>query len=148
MICYLFLIYTKVFLLPFEFSTKKKRIMLQEEFKKVEELALHIKAYIQTEIELIKLLFAEKLSKILSNFLAIMVLIWLLLIGILFASLSLAFLIGERLGKMSTGFIIVSLIYLLLAVVIWYLRERIIRIPILNGILSQLFDSQKKSKEN
>ena len=148
MICYLFLIYTKVFLLPFEFSTKKKRIMLQEEFKKVEELALHIKAYIQTEIELIKLLFAEKLSKILSNFLAIMVLIWLLLIGILFASLSLAFLIGERLGKMSTGFIIVSLIYLLLAVVIWYLRERIIRIPILNGILSQLFDSQKKSNEN
>ena len=122
--------------------------MLQEEFKKVEELALHIKAYIQTEIELIKLLFAEKLSKILSNFLAIMVLIWLLLIGILFASLSLAFLIGERLGKMSTGFIIVSLIYLLLAVVIWYLRERIIRIPILNGILSQLFDSQKKYKEN
>jgi preprotein translocase subunit SecF len=115
--------------------------MLQEEFKKVEELALQIKAYIQTEIELIKLLFADKLSKILSNFLAIMVLIWLLLIGILFASLSLAFLIGERLGKMSTGFIIVSLIY-------WYLRERIIRIPILNGILSQLFDSQKKSKEN
>jgi hypothetical protein len=122
--------------------------MLQEEFKKVEELALHIKAYIQTEIELIKLLFAEKLSKILSNFLAIMVLIWLLLIGILFASLSLAFLIGERLGKMSTFFIIVSLIYLLLAVVIWYLRERIIRIPILNGILNQLFDRQKKSKEN
>ena len=122
--------------------------MLQEEFKKVEELALQIKAYIQTEIELIKLLFAEKLSKILSNFLAIMVLIWLLLIGILFASLSLAFFIGERLGKMSTGFIIVSMIYLLLAVVIWYLRERIIRIPILNGILSQLFDSQKKSKEN
>ena len=122
--------------------------MLQEEFKKVEELALHIKAYIQTEIELIKLLFAEKLSKILSNFLAIMVLIWLLLIGILFASLSLAFFIGERFGKMSTGFIIVSLIYLLLAVLIWYLRERIIRIPILNGILSQLFDSEKKSEEN
>ena len=122
--------------------------MLQEEFKKVEELALHIKAYIQTEIELIKLLFAEKLSKILSNFLAIMVLIWLLLIGILFASLSLAFFIGERFGKMSTGFIIVSLIYLLLAVLIWYQRERIIRIPILNGILSQLFDSEKKSEEN
>ena len=122
--------------------------MLQEEFKKVEELALHIKAYIQTEIELIKLLFAEKLSKILSNFLAIMVLIWLLLIGILFASLSLAFFIGERLGKMSTGFIIVSLIYLLLAVLIWYLRERIIRIPILNEILSQLFDSENKSEEN
>ena len=120
--------------------------MLQEEFKKVEELALHIKAYIQTEIELIKLLFAEKLSKILSNFLAIMVLIWLLLIGILFASLSLAFLIGERLGKMSTGFIIVSFIYLLLAVITWYLKEKVIRIPILNGILRQLFDNENKSE--
>jgi predicted membrane-bound spermidine synthase len=122
--------------------------MLQEEFKKVEELALHIKAYIQTEIELIKLLLAEKLSKILSNFLAIMVLIWLLLIGILFASLSLAFLIGEKLGKMSTGFIIVSFIYLLLAVITWYLREKVIRIPILNGILRQLFDNENKSEEN
>ena len=69
--------------------------MLQEEFRKAEELAIHIKEYIQTEIELIKLNFAEKLSKILSNFLAIIILIWVLLLSILFASISLAFFIGE-----------------------------------------------------
>ena len=85
--------------------------MLQEEFRKAEELAIHIKEYIQTEIELIKLNFAEKLSKILSNFLAIIILIWILLLSILFASISLAFFIGEKIGKMSVGFFIVSLIY-------------------------------------
>ena len=122
--------------------------MFAKEFKQVEELAILIKAYIHTEIELIKLGFAEKLSKILSNLIAIMVLIWILFICILFASLSLAFLIGERLGKMSTGFFIVSLIYLLIAMVTWYLRERVIRLPILNGILRQLFAVENQSKEN
>jgi len=122
--------------------------MLQEEFRKAEELAIHIKEYIQTEIELIKLNFAEKLSKILSNFLAIIILIWILLLSILFASISLAFFIGEKIGKMSIGFFIVSLIYLLIAMVSWYLRERFIRIPILNGILRQLFDHENKAEEN
>jgi hypothetical protein len=122
--------------------------MLQEEFRKAEELAIHIKEYIQTEIELIKLNFAEKLSKILSNFLAIIILIWILLLSILFASISLAFFIGEKIGKMSVGFFIVSLIYLLIAMVSWYLRERFIRIPILNGILRQLFDHENKAEEN
>ena len=122
--------------------------MFAKEFKQVEELAILIDAYIHTEIELIKLSFAEKLSKILSNLIAIMVLIWILFICILFASLSLAFLIGERLGKMSTGFFIVSLIYLLIAMVTWYLRERVIRLPILNGILRQLFAVENQSKEN
>ncbi|NDE10453.1 MAG: hypothetical protein EBZ95_07795 [Chitinophagia bacterium] len=122
--------------------------MLQEEFRKAEELAIHIKEYIQTEIELIKLNFAEKLSKILSNFLAIIILIWILLLSILFASISLTFFIGEKIGKMSVGFFIVSLIYLLIAMVSWYLRERFIRIPILNGILRQLFDHENKAEEN
>ena len=122
--------------------------MLQEEFRKAEELAIHIKEYIQTEIELIKLNFAEKLSKILSNFLAIIILIWVLLLSILFASISLALFIGEKIGKMSVGFFIVSLIYLLIAMVSWYLRERFIRIPILNGILRQLFDHVNKAEEN
>jgi hypothetical protein len=122
--------------------------MLQEEFRKAEELAIHIKDYIQTEIELIKLNFAEKLSKVLSNFLAIIILIWVLLLSILFASISLAFFIGERIGKMSIGFFIVSLIYLLIAIVSWYLRERLIRIPILNGILRQLFDNENQDEKN
>jgi len=49
---------------------------------------------------------------------------------------------------MSIGFFIVSLIYLLIAMVSWYLRERFIRIPILNGILRQLFDHENKAEEN
>ena len=78
--------------------------MLQEEFKKAEELAMHFKAYIQTEIELLKLRIAEKISKILANFLAAIVVIVIISIFILFVSLALALLIGEWLGKMSTGF--------------------------------------------
>ena len=118
--------------------------MLQEEFKKAEELAMHFKAYIQTEIELFKLRIAEKISKILANFLAAIVVIGIILLFILFVSVALALLIGEMLGKMSAGFFIVSALYLLAGIIIWHAREKLIRIPILNTILSQLFDNEKE----
>ena len=121
--------------------------MLQEEFKKAEDLAKHCKAYVQIEIELFKLKIAEKLSKIIANFLAAMVVIGVLLLFILFVSLALAFLIGEWLGKMSAGFFIVSILYLLIGVISWYAREKLIRIPILNAILSQLFTNDRIEKE-
>jgi predicted membrane channel-forming protein YqfA (hemolysin III family) len=122
--------------------------MLQEEFKKIEGLAMNIKAFIQTEIELIKLRFAEKLSKSLSNFIALMIYIWLILIFILFISISLAIFIGEWLGKISIGFFIVSLLYLFIAFITWHWREKLIRIPILNGILKQLFENKNGDEEN
>ena len=121
--------------------------MLQEEFKKAEDLAMHLKAYVQIEIELFKLTIAEKLSKIIANFLAAMVVIGVLLLFILFVSIALAFLIGEWLEKMSAGFFIVSILYLLIGVISWYAREKLIRIPILNTILSQLFTNDRIEKE-
>lgn len=121
--------------------------MLQEEFKKAEDLAMHLKAYVQIEIELFKLTIAEKLSKIIANFLAAMVVMGVLLLFILFVSLALAFLIGEWLEKMSAGFFIVSILYLLIGVISWYAREKLIRIPILNAILSQLFTNDPIEKE-
>lgn len=120
----------------------KKNKMLEEEFKNAEELAMHVKAYIQTEIELFKLRFAEKLSKIVSNFIAAMVIVGVLLLFMLFVSLALAFLIGEWLGRISAGFFIVSALYLLAGMLIWNLREKLIRIPILNAILRQLFNNE------
>ena len=121
--------------------------MLQEEFKKAEDLAMHLKAYVQIEIELFKLTIAEKLSKIIANFLAAMVVMGVLLLFILFVSIALAFLIGEWLEKMSAGFFIVSILYLLIGVISWYAREKLIRIPILNAILSQLFTNDPFEEE-
>jgi hypothetical protein len=110
-------------------------------------LAMHIKAYVQIEIELFKLKFAEKMSKIIANFLAAMVVIGVLLLFILFVSLAIAFLIGEWLGKISAGFFIVSILYLLIGVTSWYAREKLIRIPILNAILRQLFTTDPSNEE-
>ena len=121
--------------------------MLKEEFKKAEDLAMHLKAYVQIEIELFKLTIAEKLSKIIANFLAAMVVMGVLLLFILFVSIALAFLIGEWLEKMSAGFFIVSILYLLIGVISWYAREKLIRIPILNAILSQLFTNDPFEEE-
>jgi hypothetical protein len=40
------------------------------------------------------------------------------------------------------------LLYLFIAFITWHWREKLIRIPILNGILRQLFENKNGDEEN
>lgn len=115
--------------------------MLQQEFNKAEELAMQLKGYVNTEIELAKLTVAEKLSKAFSNLIAVLFVGVIFLLFILFASLALAYLIGECLNTVWAGFLIVALLYFLVGIIAWYAREKLLRIPIMNAIIRQLFNS-------
>jgi Putative Actinobacterial Holin-X, holin superfamily III len=120
--------------------------MLEQEFNKAEELALQLKAYINTEIELAKLIAAEKLSKVFSNLIAVIFVSFVFLLCVLFASFTVAYLVGEWTGEMWMGFLAVALFYLLLGIIAWFTREKFIRVPIMNAILRQLFDNEIKDK--
>ena len=39
-------------------------------------------------------------------------------------------------------------IYLLIGILVWSLKERILRMPIMNAILQQLFNEEEDSDEN
>jgi len=120
--------------------------MLQQEFNKAEELALQLKAYVNTEIELAKLVAAEKLSKVFSNLVAVIFVSFVFVFCLLFASVTVAYLVGEWTGKMWLGFLAVTLFHLLLAIITWVTREKFIRVPIMNAILRQLFDNDQTEK--
>lgn len=121
--------------------------MLKQEFNKAEELIIELKAYVNTEIELAKLKTAEKLSKLFSNFIAAIFLGAVFSLFLLFISFSVSYLLGEALGKMWLGFLIVSLFYLALGFVGWYAREKLLRVPIMNMIIRQLFHKTDPEKE-
>lgn len=64
---------------------------MEKTFSKVEELASHIKEYINIRISAIKLSAAEKSSKMLANLIAVAVVLMVFFSFVLFASVALAF---------------------------------------------------------
>jgi vacuolar-type H+-ATPase subunit I/STV1 len=120
--------------------------MPEQEFNKAEELIDQLRGYVHTEIELGKLIVAEKISKISSNLIASIFVGVIFLFFLLFISFAFAYMIGNWLEKIWMGFLIVAHFYLVIGIAAWFGREKLLRIPILNAILRQLFpDKQQDS---
>jgi hypothetical protein len=107
-------------------------------FEKVEDLADKVKQYINTRISLLKLQFAAKISGLLSNLIAALVVFLVMFLFIIFAGIGAALALSAWIGPLYSGFLIVSGIYLLAGIIIWKKRESLLRIPIMNSIISQL----------
>jgi uncharacterized membrane protein len=116
-------------------------------FLKTEELAKHIKEYVDTKVQHTKLLVAEKASRIISDLIARTVVLVLMVLFVLFASIALAFALAEWTGALWAGFLIVAGIYLLIVIIVWSGRERFIRVPVMNNIVKQLFSEESKEDE-
>lgn len=110
-------------------------------------LAEDVKAYVETRADLLKLEVAEKASVLVSNATAVLLIGVLLLCFVAFAGVGLALLVGIWTGKLWAGFLIVSVAYALKALFIWKLRNRWIRIPVMNHFLKTFFNEDKTGKE-
>jgi hypothetical protein len=120
---------------------------MREEFEKIEETVTHLKAYVNTKIEQAKLSAADKVSDVLSVFIAKLLVSLLFFLFVLFASGSAAYAIGSYTGRTWLGFLIVASSYLLIGWIIWIARERLLRIPIMNSIISRLFKNDSEAHE-
>ncbi len=112
---------------------------MEKAFAKAEELAGLVKEYVNTRIEVVKLNAAEKTSVAMANILAAFLAIIIFLCCLIFASIAAAIVIGAWLGKAWTGFAFVALLYLLLGILVWATREKLIRLPMMNAMIKQLF---------
>jgi len=119
--------------------------MMEETFGKVEELADNLKEYAEIRVEEVRLKIAERSSGLIANLMAGLLVRVGVVLSILFAGLALAFFLGEWWGHPSLGFLALSVIYLVIAWIVWTRRERYIRIPMMNSILKHL---TKKGEED
>ena len=111
---------------------------MNDTFEKLEGLTDHVKEYINTRVELTKLHLAEKTSLIISELIAITIVILFFIFVLLFGSIAGAWALSEWIGKRYAGFLIVAGIYLLLGIIVWVTRGRLIRFPVMNAIIKQL----------
>jgi predicted transporter len=120
---------------------------MEKAFARAEELAGHVKEYVNNRLRSVKLSAAEKISKVAANLIALTITMVIMLFFTVFASIALAFVLAEWTGKLYWGFLIVAGLYLLLAAIIWVAKERLLQLPIMNSLLQQFY-SEEEEEEN
>ena len=117
---------------------------MENTFAKVEEFAGTIKEYTNNRIKSVKLSIAEKSSIVVANLVAFFVVAMFFTFFIGFGSMVVAINLGTWIGKIWAGYLIVAGLHLAAAITIWSFRERLIRFPVMNAMLKQLFQSDEE----
>ena len=106
----------------------------------LEELFEKLRDYADTRIDLFKLKSIHKISGFMSSVIASLVLVILLCTVLLCITIGLALLIGAWIGKTYAGFFIVGAFYLIIGLVLYSMRGKLIKTPISNKLIKELID--------
>ncbi len=117
---------------------------MESTFLKIENIASSIKDYAALKVEATKLQMAEKTSALMANFAAGLVVVVVFLHFLIFGSIALSFGIADYVGKTWVGFLIVALLYLIAGIIVWFARVKLIRLPIMSVLITQLFGKDEE----
>jgi len=111
---------------------------LEDRKELVEELFERAEAYARTNFELYKLKTVNKLSVVVASLISRLAVILIFSFFFLMVNVGLAIWLGETMGHVYYGFFVVAGLYAILAIVLFALRNPIIKNPIINSIISQV----------
>lgn len=109
----------------------------------LEELTDHLKDYIQTNIDIVRLDASGRLAKLSSTVISSVVIGFIINLFIICISIGAGFYFGTLLGNTFTGFFIVAGIYLLLFLILYFYRKKLLINPIRNAIVGTLLEEDK-----
>jgi len=120
---------------------------MSDEFNRIESLLGQAKEYVNTRLAQFKLSVAEKISKTMATVIAGLVAALVFFLFLVFAGIAAAIALGQWTGYMWLGFLIIAALYLLLAIVVWKAKDRLLALPIMNAIIGRLFDEEEVEDE-
>ena len=110
------------------------------------KLLLEFKKYLELQKEFVKLDATEKMTVILSAILIVTVLLLLGSIVLLFLTFALAYYLGDVLGSFSLGFGLISAFILLLTVIFYLNRNRMVIQPMARFMTKLILTKEAGSK--
>ena len=110
------------------------------------KLLLEFKKYLELQKEFVKLDATEKMTVILSAILIVTVLLLLGSIVFLFLTFALAYYLGDVLGSLSLGFGLISAFILLLTVIFYLNRNRMVIQPMARFMTKLILTKEDGSK--
>ena len=110
-----------------------------EDKSKIEKIYERVEQFALTSIELYKLKALQKAAEIATTVATSLLMGVFGLLFLLFVSVGLAVYLGEIMGRMHYGFMVVSGIYLLLAIIVYALRARVLKDKLNTYIVRKIF---------
>lgn len=120
---------------------------MSDEFNRIESLLGQAKEYVNTRIAQFKLSVAEKVAKIMATVIAGFAAALVFFLFLVFAGIAAAIALGQWTGYMWLGFLIMAVVYLLLAIIVWTAKDRLLALPIMNAIIGSLFVEEEVEDE-
>lgn len=108
--------------------------------KGIEDLYEDAKSYLDTRVEYTRLYLVEKISKIFADIVTNAVVAICFMLAFLFGTFTLALFLSDLLGSYTRGFGCVALIYVFLALIVYYTKEKYIEKAIINFTIRNYFN--------
>lgn len=99
--------------------------------------------YTRTTIELAKLNAIDKTSDVISSLLSRLAVSIVIVLFIFFLTIGFSLWIGELLGKSYYGFFVISSVYFLISILLYYNKNRWIKMPISNYIIVKMLKKER-----
>ena len=106
------------------------------------------KKYTETSMELFRLNAIDKTADVSSSLMARMAIVMVVAMFTLFINIGISLFIGKMMGEYYLGFMIVSLFYLIVAIVLYLFSNRLIKIPITNLVIEKLLKTKVNHQIN
>lgn len=114
----------------------------------IESLYEKAKSYAEVNVELAKLTAIDKTADVVSSLLARLLVIMVVALFVLFLSISMGLFLGEQLDSPYLGFLAVSGLYLVFALLFHFRRDQIVKVPLTNVIIAKLLKSKTSTNES
>ena len=106
----------------------------------IESLFWHAEDYLETKVELLKLKAIDKSSDVVSSIVARMVIALFIASFFLMLNIGVALLIGRGIGEVYYGFFIVAGFYLIGIAILYFLRNKWLKVPIGDLIIKSILN--------
>jgi hypothetical protein len=108
--------------------------------KSLEDLYEDAKRYLDTRVEYTRLYLVEKISKIFADVVTNAAVVICFVLAFIFGTVTLALFLSDLLGSYTRGFGCVSLIYIFLALLVYFTKEKYIEKAIINFTIRNYFN--------
>lgn len=111
---------------------------MEQQSENIESLLEKAGDYVETRLEIFKLKTALTTSDVVSELVGRIVLVSFITIVVMMLNIGLALWLGELLGKSYYGFLVLAGFYSLLAILMYFFREKMIESPVSNAIIKKM----------
>lgn len=110
----------------------------------IQQIVTEAKTYLELQKEYVRLELTEKLTILLSTLILVLILVVLGMVALFYFSFTLAYVLAPKIGGLMVSFGLITLFLVLVMLVIYHQRQRLIISPMVN-FLAKIF---LKDKEN